>query len=130
MLFLKEHPIHNLLEAVYRENLCSMKNFNFVIDILIKLGIILVLIIAASFEHQYSYYIFVRWSITFTLIYFAYKAFTENHIGLLILFGSIALLFNPFYKFAFQRETWKLIDYIISGMILLTILYDWKKSKI
>ena len=106
-----------------------MKSFNFFIELLIKASIILILILAAFMEHEYSYYTFLRWCVTFSSIYFIYKAYTEKEVGLIIIFTAIALLFNPFHKFIFQRETWRLIDIIISTILLLTIIYEWKISK-
>jgi len=106
-----------------------MKNYKFVIEVLIKLGIILILILAASMEHQYTYYIFVRWSVTFAFIYFIYKSFIQEQIGLVIYYFAAAILFNPFRQFTFQKETWHLFDYLIATMTFLTIIVDWSYLK-
>jgi hypothetical protein len=103
---------------------------NKVIDILLKLGVITVLIIGAVTKQQYSYYSFLRWVVMATSIYFIYKSYTRNNIGMLIFFSIIAILFNPFKPFHFQRETWHLIDYIVCAIILATIYFDWEQFKL
>lgn len=99
------------------------------VDIFIKLGIIAILIIAAATKQQYSYYTFIRWVVFATSIYFAYKAFYKKQIGLVIYFLSITILFNPFKPVWFQKETWHLIDYLVSAIIAVTIFFDWELNK-
>ncbi len=98
-----------------------------IIDIVLKLGIIAVLIIAAATKQQYSYYTFVRWAVLGTSLYFAYKAYNREQIGFLIYFSLVAIIFNPFKPFWFQKETWHLIDYIVSAITFMTIYSDRTK---
>lgn len=102
---------------------------NKLIDILLKLGVIAVLIVAATTKQQYSYYTFVRWVVLASSIYFAYKSYDNKHIGLVIYFSTVAILFNPFYPFWFQKATWHLIDYIVATITFGTIYFDWTKHK-
>jgi hypothetical protein len=99
---------------------------NRIIDILIKIGVVIVLIIAATTKQQCSYYTFVRWAVLASSIYFAYKSYNRKVIGLMIYFSIVAILFNPLKPFWFQKETWHLIDWIVSAITLLTIYFDWK----
>lgn len=94
------------------------------IDIIIKLGITVALIMAAATKQQYSYYNFIRWLVMIPFIYFSYKAYQKKQFGLLIYFGLVAILFNPFHKFWFQKQTWHLIDYLIASITALTIIFD------
>ena len=103
---------------------------NKTIDTVIKLGVVAILLIAAMTKQQYSFYTFVRWAVMVTSIYFAYKSFDTKQIGLMIYFLAVAILFNPFKPFWFQKETWHLIDYIVSAITLVTIYFDWTKSRI
>jgi hypothetical protein len=95
------------------------------IDTIIKLCILVALIVAAATKQQYSYYIFLRWLVMIPFFYFCYKSYTQKQFGLLIYFGIVAIIFNPFQKFWFQKQTWHLIDYLIAGVTALTIIYDW-----
>lgn len=102
---------------------------NRTIDTIIKLGVVIILIVAAITKQQYSYYSFVRWAVLATSIYLAYKTFSQKRTGLTIFFAILAILFNPFKQFSFQKETWHLIDYIVSAIILVTIYFDWAEHK-
>jgi hypothetical protein len=99
------------------------------IDTIIKLGVVAILIIAATTKQQYSYYSFVRWAVLTASIYFAYKTFSQKQVGLTIFFAILAILFNPFKQFSFQKETWHLIDYLVSAIILVAIYFDWTQYK-
>lgn len=81
-----------------------MKKFNIIIDSLLKLGVIIALIIAATTSQHYSYYNFLRWLVMVVFIYFSYKSYIHKQFSLLIYFGFFALLFNPFNKFWFQKK--------------------------
>ncbi len=102
---------------------------NKLIDPLLKLGVIATLIIAATTKQQYSYYTFVRWVVIASSLYFIYKSYDRKQIGLVIYFSVVAILFNPFKPFWFQKETWHLIDYIVSAITLMSIYFDWTANK-
>lgn len=102
---------------------------NKLIDPLLKLGVIATLIIAATTKQQYSYYTFVRWVVLASSLYFIYKSYERKQIGLVIYFSVVAILFNPFKPLWFQKETWHLIDYIVSAITLVSIYFDWTSNK-
>jgi hypothetical protein len=102
---------------------------NKTIDTIIKIGVVAILIVAATTKQQYSYYSFVRWAVLTVSIYLAYETFSQKQIGLTIFFAVLAILFNPFKQFSFQKETWHLIDYLVSAIILVKIYFDWTQYK-
>lgn len=102
---------------------------NKTIDAIIKIGVVIILIVAATTKQQYSYYALVRWTVLTVSIYFAYKTFSQKRMGLSIFFTILAILFNPFKQFKFQKETWHLIDYLVSAIILMTVYFDWTQHK-
>ena len=101
---------------------------NRTIHTIIKVGIIAILIIAAATRQQYSYYAFVRWAVLTTSLYFVYIAYNKKQIGLVIYFCCVALLFNPFKPFWFQKETWHLIDYLIAAITAVILYFDWTSN--
>lgn len=96
------------------------------IDTLLKIGIAIILIIAATMKMEYSFYTLVRWSVMATSIYFAYKSYERKQIGLVIYFSIIAILFNTLKPIWFQKDTWRIIDWIVAIGNLMTIYFDWK----
>lgn len=103
--------------------------FYLTIDTVIKLSVTIALVIAAATKQQYGYYTFIRWLVMGTYIYFAYKSYDKKQIGLLIYFCAVAIIFNPFFKFSFQKETWHIIDYLVAVITVLTLVYDWSQYK-
>ncbi|MDP4267816.1 MAG: hypothetical protein Q8880_10345 [Bacteroidota bacterium] len=102
---------------------------NKIASTLIKLGIIILLIIGASTRQEYSFYILLRWIVFIGSGYFIINTIIEKKYQLLILFLSIGILFNPLKSIYMQKHTWHLIDYIVAGIFLLIILYDWYVKK-
>ncbi len=98
---------------------------NKTVDTIIKFGIIVVLIIAAATRQQYSYYIFVRWVVFGTSIYYAYTNYDNKQTGLVIYFSCVAILFNPFKSFGIQKATWHLIDYLVAIITVVLLIYNW-----
>lgn len=117
------------LELSLNERSHQADYMNKTIDTIIKIGVVAILIVAATTKQQYSYYSFVRWAVLTASIYLAYKTFPQKQIGLTIFFAILAILFNPFKQFSFQKETWHLIDYLVSAIILVTIYFDWTQYK-
>jgi hypothetical protein len=103
-------------------------NANIAITVLLKSIIAIALVIAAATHQEYSYYTFLRWLVTVSFIYFAYQNYTRHQVGLLIFFAAVAILFNPFFKFWFQKSTWHLIDFLISAITFATILFDLRND--
>jgi len=103
-----------------------MKTIDKITDTGIKIGVIIAILVGALTKQQYSYYNFLRWLIFTTSIYFIYKSALNNLKGLVIYFVVLGILFNPFDKFWFQKETWHLIDYVTAFILAITIIFDWK----
>ena len=95
------------------------------LNVLIKISVAVLLVVAASTRQQYSFYSFLRWAVMIPSAYFAYRYYSQKQIGLLVVFVAIALLFNPFHKFWFQKETWHLVDYLVAAIIAISISFDW-----
>lgn len=93
---------------------------------IVKLGVIATLIIAAATRQQYIYYTFVRWVVFATSAYFTFTTYNQKQIGLSIYFSCLAILFNPFKPFWFQKATWHLIDYFVAAIIGASLIFDWK----
>ena len=66
----------------------------------------------------------VRYQVTYC--YFAYQAYLKKHIGLVIYFVMVAILFNPLKKVWLGREMWHIVDYVVALITAITIIFDLK----
>ena len=105
-----------------------MKNINInnVINSIIKIVIIILLILGASTKQEFGFYNLLRWCVAGTYCYFAYQSYLKKHIGLVIYFVIVAILFNPFKKVWLGRDMWHIVDYVVALITAITIVIDWK----
>ena len=69
------------------------------------------LVLLGSFgQWPYAYYQFLRWVVAGAAAYMAYKTYESDRKGWVLVFGLVAILFNPIAPFYLQRETWQLFD--------------------
>ena len=64
-----------------------------------------------------------------SFVWFAISSYYKKQIALMIFYIAIAILFNPFKPFWFQKNTWHLIDLIIAAITTLMIIFDWCLNK-
>ncbi|MBM3186614.1 MAG: hypothetical protein FJZ67_09950 [Bacteroidetes bacterium] len=69
----------------------------------------------------YGFYQFVRFA---GLIGFAVLAYQANQHGRqtgMIIYGGLALLFQPFFKIALGRQMWNIVDVVVGLGLLMSI---------
>lgn len=70
----------------------------------------------------YGVYMIVRVATTIIAGYLAYNYYNKKKQQLAITFLVIALLFQPFIKFALGREIWLVVDIIVAILLLILAL--------
>ena len=93
-------------------------------DKTIKL-IIAILLFLCLAKMPYGYYQFVRLAGLVGFSVLAYQAKEENKQTEMVIYGALALLFQPFYKIALGRELWNIVDVLVGVGLLLSLI---KKS--
>ncbi|WP_233885957.1 DUF6804 family protein [Tenacibaculum piscium] len=91
--------------------------------------VLAVLFFLCLVDMPYGFYQFVRFV---ALIGFGILAFQANEKGNqteMIIYGILALLFQPLFKIALGRELWNIIDIIVGIGLLLTLIKKGKKSQ-
>ena len=76
------------------------------------------LIIAPLVKFPYGVYVLLRlvvFASSACMIYFSYQD-TKQLNATILIFGFIALLFNPFAPIHLSREIWLPIDFIVAGI--------------
>lgn len=62
----------------------------------------------------YLYFILLRWAITFISIYVAYEFKQAKIESWMVVFGVVALVFNPIFPIYLTRQSWIPIDFVTS----------------
>lgn len=108
----------NIKQVAILEN--NMNNF------LYKIGLGLAIALAICvFPMPYGYYSLVRFASMIIFVCMAYVFYKEEKIQLCVVAGSLALLFQPFFKIVLGRVMWNVVDVIVA--IALVLL--WYKTK-
>ena len=94
--------------------------------------VILFLALAVFFDPEYGFYTFLRILVTTFCCWTIYKiCIREKESKLLLLFGGIAILFNPIVKIVLEYNVWQIIDIITFGILIWwSIFYNKKFNNI
>ncbi len=76
----------------------------------------------------YGYFQLVRFLSTLAFGVMAYRYYRERKEWLAYTCGTLALLFQPFYKIALGRTVWNIIDVIVAIGLIVLFFYEWKKG--
>lgn len=82
----------------------------------IVLSVLLLLCLAPM---PYGYYQLVRFIAAVVFIVLAWHNYNTKEVCLTVVFGALALLFQPFIKIALGRTMWNIVDVIVTGMLII-----------
>lgn len=77
----------------------------------------------------YGYYQFVRFAGLIGFAILAYQANTQNKQTEMVIYGVLALLFQPFFKIALGRTIWNVVDVIVAIGLLLSLFNKSSEQK-
>lgn len=84
-------------------------------NILYKIGLgLAVALIVCLFPMPYGYYTLVRFVAMIIFGCMAFSFYKNENTSLCVIAGSLALLFQPFFKIALGRTMWNVIDVIVA----------------
>ena len=92
---------------------------------IIKIGLA-ILMFGCLLDMPYGYYQFVRLAALIGFGILAYQANQQEKQTETIVYGALALLFQPFFKVSLGREIWNVVDVIVGIGLLLSL---FKKQK-
>jgi hypothetical protein len=87
---------------------------------IIKLVLIILLLLCLA-DMPYGYYQIVRFISFVGFSILAYSAYKLNIQAGVIIYASLALLFQPFIKLALGRQLWNIIDVIVAIRLIVSI---------
>ena len=91
--------------------------------------ILSILFFLCLLEMPYGYFQFVRFAGLVGFAILAYQANQQGRQTEMIIYGGLALLFQPFFKIALGREIWNIIDVVVGIGLLISILMKPKESQ-
>ncbi len=83
--------------------------------------IAILFLFGALADNPYSYYQFLRWIVLGVGSYSAYLAYNSGRKIWMVIFGGIALLFNPIIPFYLSRNTWQMIDVVVAILFIIAL---------
>lgn len=95
-------------------------------DKIIKI-VLAVLLFLCLAKMPYGYYQFVRFAGIIGFAILAYQANQQNKQTEMIVYGALALLFQPLFKIALGRELWNIVDVIVGIGLTVSIFIKPKK---
>ena len=79
-------------------------------------------------QMPYGYYQAVRFIGFLGFALLAYFGYQENKKAEVIIFISLALLFQPFIKVALGKTGWNIVDVIVSAGLIISLFVKPKKT--
>ena len=79
-------------------------------------------------EMPYGFYQFVRFAGLIGFAILAYQANQHRRQTEMIIYGGLALLFQPFYKVALGRQMWNTVDVIVGLGLIISIFLKPKSQ--
>ncbi len=95
---------------------------------IIKIFLSLLLFLCLA-DMPYGYYQFVRFAGLIGFAILAYQANQQGRQTEMIIYGGLALLFQPFFKIALGREMWNIVDVVVGIGLILSIFIKSKSEK-
>jgi len=93
---------------------------------IIKIGLSIIFLLCLL-DMPYSYYQGVRFIAMVGFALLAYFSYQENRKAEVIIFISLALLFQPFIKVALGRTIWNIVDVLVSAGLIISLFVRPKK---
>lgn len=94
---------------------------------ILKLVIAILLLLCLA-DMPYGFYTLVRFASAFAFAYLSYDYFKSKKDGLGFVFAALALLFQPFFKFALGRPIWNIVDVIVAIGLVYLIISTFRKK--
>ena len=76
----------------------------------------------------YGYFQLVRFLSTIAFGVMAYRYYIERKEWLAYTCGTLALLFQPFYKIALGRTVWNIVDVVVAIGLIALFISEWKRG--
>lgn len=97
-------------------------------DKIIKI-VLAILFFLCLADMPYGFYQLVRFAGLIGFAILAYQANQQGRQTEMIIYGGLALLFQPFFKIALGRQLWNIVDVVVGIGLLISIFIKPKESQ-
>lgn len=80
-------------------------------------------------DMPYGFYQFVRFAALIGFVILAYEANQRGAQTEMIIYGGLALLFQPVFKIALGRQIWNIVDVVVGITLIISIFMKPKESQ-
>ncbi|SDH29856.1 DUF6804 family protein [Winogradskyella thalassocola] len=80
-----------------------------------------ILLLLCLLDMPYGFYQFVRFAALVGFGVLAFRANEENNKTDMVIYGTLALLFQPFFKIALGRDIWNIVDVVVALGLIFTL---------
>ena len=91
--------------------------------------ILAILFFLCLLDMPYGFYQFVRFTGLIGFAILSYQAHQKDRQTEMIIYGGLALLFQPFFKITLGREIWNIVDVVVGIGLLISIFLKPKESQ-
>jgi hypothetical protein len=91
--------------------------------------ILIILILGCLLKLPYGVYELVRFIALIGFGVLAYRSKLQNKNTEMLVYGALALLFQPFFKVALGREIWHIMDIIVGIGLIISLFVNRLKRK-
>lgn len=93
---------------------------------IIKIGLTVLFFLCLA-DMPYGYYQFVRFSGFLGFAVLAYFSNGQGRQAEVVIYGGLALLFQPFFKIALGRDLWNIVDVVVGTGLLISLFIKPKE---
>lgn len=87
------------------------------------------LLMVCLLDMPFFYYQFVRFTSMVIFVFFAKSSYKQKKENEVLIYISLAILFQPFIKVALGRLIWNIVDLIVGIGLILSLIQRNEKSK-
>lgn len=91
--------------------------------------VLAILFLLCLVDMPYGFYLFVRFAGLIGFGILAYQANQQGRQTEMIIYGVLALLFQPFFKISLGRQIWNIVDVVVGIGLLISIFVKPKGSQ-
>ena len=91
--------------------------------------VLAILVFLCLLDMPYGFYQFVRFAALIGFGVLAYNANEQDKDTEMIIYGGLALLFQPFFKITLGREIWNIVDIIVGIGLIVSLFINRTKSQ-